>query len=441
METQISGAEFLARRRRAFLWDQPRVGKTGAAILAADLVLAWKILVVTTASGRGVWRRAFPAWSVFDRKIAVIGIDKVNSDIDVGIVSWDGLAALPSSGRRPDLIILDEDHKACNPETQRCARLYGKTIDDGLRFLDAHAVVRPGDRVWHLSGTPIPHDLGNTWIRMRVSCPERLGASGADVPDVRAYSAFRERYTVAGSKRLSNGVRIPVVFGGRNSAELRQRLQGIYLRRTQEDVGIQPPRYSFMPLYPTAARRREIEDIARHEAVMKAAETGNEKLINGLELGTLRRLTGTIKAALVADAAYEEFDCGVEKLVLGYWHRDVGDILENALRRFGVLRLDGKTDPRYRERIEKQWTKQKYRVFLAQIAAAGESIDLSTSNELWIVEVPFSPKDMSQIAKRITNVNQKRTAFVKICLLAGTIDEKITERLARLTLPIQQVIN
>ena len=67
LPTQISGAAFLAQRRFALLADQPRVGKTGAAIMACDMALDASILVVTTASGRPVWRKAWADWSAAGR--------------------------------------------------------------------------------------------------------------------------------------------------------------------------------------------------------------------------------------------------------------------------------------------------------------------------------------------------------------------------------------
>jgi len=71
--------------------------------------------VVTPASGRGVWRRAFPAWQSIPRRVSVIGAD-APQPTDVCIVSWGMLdKVVRSIGKRPDLIILDEDHEASNP--------------------------------------------------------------------------------------------------------------------------------------------------------------------------------------------------------------------------------------------------------------------------------------------------------------------------------------
>jgi SWI/SNF-related matrix-associated actin-dependent regulator 1 of chromatin subfamily A len=330
-----------------------QTGKTGTAILAADLVLAKTILVVTTASGRGVWRAAFPAWSAIPRVVRVLGSDP-SGQTDVGIVSWGQLAAIPGAiGARPDLIILDEHHRACNPEAQRTEHTFGRVIDDGKELATRRAIVTEADRVWLLSGTPIPHDLGNIWIAMRALFPERLAAT-KKLPDVSTYGAFRARYCIMGMKKLSNGQRIPIVLNGKNGDELRGRLEGTFLRRTQADVGIRPPRYEILPLIVSPADRREIMKVPNERKILAAAEAGKTHELE-MELGRLRHVTGLIKARAVASAVKEEFENGLEKIVLAYWHRDVGDVLETLLQPHGVVRLDGSTLPHAREQVEKRF--------------------------------------------------------------------------------------
>jgi hypothetical protein len=80
-------------------------------------------------------------------------------------------------------------------------------------------------------------------------------------------------------------------------------------------------------------------------------------------------------------------------------------------------------------------------VFLQQLAAAGESIDLSVSGLLWFVESVFSPAMMKQAAERVTNVNNVRNPVVETCFIAGSLDEIIQGRLAALWHAIRQVIN
>lgn len=306
-------------------------------------------------------------------------------------------------------------------------------------MLTGGAVVQPEDRVWHLSGLPAPHDLGQFWPRLRASFPERLGDEYGPT-DVTTYETFRRRYCVAKTKRLSNFTTIPVVFGGRNVDELRTRLAGTYVRHTQDQVGIQEPVYELMPLVVSGARRREADGQLDQRRVLEAAASGTTRDLE-MELGTLRRVTGLIKAGAVVDAVREEFANGIEKLVLAYWHRDVGDVLEAELsKRIGVLRLDGSTSARDRETLESRWRQKKYGIFLAQIRAAGEAIDLSAASEMWVVEPSLGPGDMDQISKRIVNVGRPGRALVRVVTLEGTIDEIVQEILLRLWAPIREVL-
>ncbi len=79
--TQLSGYPWLSARRFALLADEPRVGKTGTTIMALDDCFDDKVLVVTTASGRPVWRRAFKQWSTFARpNVRIVGWGELNGE-------------------------------------------------------------------------------------------------------------------------------------------------------------------------------------------------------------------------------------------------------------------------------------------------------------------------------------------------------------------------
>ena len=56
-----------------------------------------------------------------------------------------------------------------------------------------------------------------------------------------AYGDFLHRYCVVRMKQISRFNRIPVIMGGRNLEELKARMDGFILRRTQADIGMQPP--------------------------------------------------------------------------------------------------------------------------------------------------------------------------------------------------------
>lgn len=435
---QIEGARFLAAREVALLADEPRVGKTGAAIMAADQVGAISILVVTTASGRGVWRKAFDDWSGFDR---VVGFGQGERN-DVAIVSWSAFANATIHAallaRTWDLLILDESHYAKNYEAKRTRAVFGTPSGADLSLVTA--LCAKAERTWCLSGTPLPHSPADIFPTLRALDPGRLLAwnGGVDVTD---YNDFLHRYCQVRYKQISQFNRVPIIMGGKNEDELRGRLDGFMLRRTQTDIGIQPPVYETMPLVVPDRLRKEADGNADRATILAAAEAGSTRDLD-MHLGPLRRITGAIKADAVVKAVDEEFETGLlDKIVLMFWHREVGDTLMDGLKHLGAVRLDGSTRPTDRdEAVSRFLNDPEAMVFLGQILAAGEAIDLSASSEMIFVESSFTPKDMAQAALRITNVNQKRSPRVRVATLAGSIDEALQASLLRLWTAIREVL-
>lgn len=445
LPTQISGALFLARNNYALLADQPRVGKTGTAIIAADFNLERDILVVTTASGRPVWKRAIAAWSAFPRPVRVLTRPPREKLEGVTIIGWPQVAEPPMRAallqQKFDRVILDESHYAKSFDAKRTCAVYGDLDAGGAHLLNKRALAAIGEGVWCLSGTPLPHSPADAYPMLRALAPMRLVADEAKGwADVTKYQDFLHRYCVVRMKATSRFRKIPVVVGGRNLDELRERMDGFFLLRTQEDVGIQPPIYELLPLMVPDSARRAADGDAELSAVLGAIDGGKTRELE-MHLGPLRRQTGSIKAPAVAAAVREEFAGGLDKIVLAYWHREVGDMLAADLAEFGVLRLDGETPGAQRGAIEQQWlTDKTKRVFLAQIVAAGEAIDLSSAAVLWFVEASFTPSHMKQMSLRITNHTQTRQAVVRVCVIENSIDEAIQARLLMLWTAIREVI-
>jgi SNF2 family DNA or RNA helicase len=188
------------------------------------------------------------------------------------------------------------------------------------------------------------------------------------------------------------------------------------------------------------AQRRKIEAVAGDALeILRAVESGETKDLE-MHLGPLRRLTGAIKAEAVVQAVKEEFESGLDRIVLAFWHSEVAQILSEKLAKFGVTGIDGSTPAAARDANVKAFQTGKARVFLAQIAAAGEAIDLSAACELLVVEPSFQPAQMKQIALRITNHGQRRQARVRVATLDGSIDDAIQASLLRKWTTINEVL-
>lgn len=130
-------------------------------------------------------------------------------------------------------------------------------------------------------------------------------------------------------------------------------------------------------------------------------------------------------------ALKDELDSRLDKVVLMAWHQDVVDLLKAGLVKYGVVGIDGRTPSARRAEPVAAFTAGNARVFVGQIQAAGENIDLSVASELFFVEMSFNPKDMAQAALRITNHKQTRQCFVRVCALEGGINEALMRIVTR----------
>lgn len=443
---QIEGSRFLAARKFAALGDAPRVGKTGAAIMACDLVLARDVLVVTTASGRPVWRKGVQDWAAFGEAEIMLPKRQYLPDTRFVITGWPNISEAKLRrkllARRWDVVVFDESHYAKNFEAKRTQAAYGIPSPSGLRT--DYALAGVGQRLWNLSGTLMPNSPLDLFPMLLFGAPERLTAHPAKGwPDVTDETAFRDRYCEWRPKKIGHGSyarTVIVIIKGKNLPELRERISGLILRRTQEDVGILPPIYETLPLLVPEKARREADKVANVKAVLAAIDAGNTKDLD-MHLGPLKRLTGTLKAKAVIDLVRDEFAGGLDKIVLAFWHREVAEILAEGLGKFGVTGIDGATLTNRREENVAAFKRPDGpRVFLAQIQAAGEAIDLSSAAELIFVEMSSVPKDGAQMALRITNHSQARRPRVRVGTVAGSIDEPIQEALLRKVQTINEVM-
>jgi hypothetical protein len=402
---------------------EPRVGKTGSFVMAADLALVRKMVVVTTPTNRIQIARDVENWQALPRKVQILykATDRIKETTDVVVVAWSTITAHAEAliRFRPDRLVLDESHYAKNYSAKRT---------QAAMSMAARAPT------WCLSGTPMPNSPFDLWPMLSTLAPERVKGFTEDT--------FLHRYCVVRHKWVAGEMK-PIVLRGKNEEELKERLDGLWLRRTQADVGITQPIYSTLLLEPTAITRRQLlaaaKDAPSIEEILDAAEAGTTDTLEH-HLGTLRRLTSGAKAHLVADVVKEEFADGkMDRVVLMCWHREAIETLRERLAEFIPVVVDGSTSPAMRQANLEAFQGNRSQVFIGQITAAGEAIDLSVSRDLIFVEASFTPKDMKQAALRVTNLAQGCACFVRIAALAGSIDEPVSAVLTRKVASIRKV--
>lgn len=434
---QVTTVTYLTdpRHPHKLLWDEQRVGKTAPSIIASGERGFNRVLVVTPVAGVGVWKKNWAEWDRWGRTPTII---------PWSLLSRDGPVLAKALAGRYDLVIFDEGHYAKNFSSARTKRAYG--ILRGRMIDQTKALAARALHVWHLTGTPMPHDPGDAFSVLATLFPHVLQPDPRQgFPDVTTFEKFQARYCVT-ALRLINGRQVRVVLRGQNTDELRRRLKGLYLRRRQSDVGIRPAFWDLLPVELSGHDRARLEAAIQQDAIDRALKRGPLSLVGMAELEAMlapvRRITGAFKAkAVIDDAADFLTNTPNEKLVVAYWHKEVGDALKQGLWKFNPVLVDGSVTGTMRTLTVGNFQNQPHiRIFLAQIAACGEAIDLSAASEMWFAESTFTPSQMAQMGARITNLNQKRQCLVRVAALSDSIDEMVQSRLLDLSRSIAHTL-
>jgi SNF2 family DNA or RNA helicase len=216
------------------------------------------------------------------------------------------------------------------------------------------------------------------------------------------------------------------IDGNKNTDELRKRMAPIMLRRPSSILGNQRLPDESLYLDAAAAELKRLEAELRRE-LGEDFRRDPEDLDSAVK-ARIGRLTGLAKVPLLVERLKDEFESGLDRVVLFAWHTDVIDALTDALSGYYPCVVDGGTSPVHRQhRVDTFNNKPLNRVFIGQIKAAGVGLDLSAACELIFVETSWVPGDNDQAAMRIMGVNQKRAARVRYAVLPGSIDERLTE--------------
>ncbi len=392
---QEIGRDFLASRERAYLADEPGMGKTIEAIAALVKVNSKRPLVICPASVVGVWKAEWQLWGDTSKVLSVLSYSKLVADEKYR-------AAIARV--RPDVLVLDEAHYLKNADAQRTAWIIGdgknKPLIDVLSASLRH--------VWLLSGTPdpnTPHELHHT---LRQLWPDLL----------RDHSVWRSDYWLdmfdwmPGFQPPGQGKPKPLILGmePEGAKKLQSILQSMMLRRSMKSVG------------------HELPDLdIRISPLTLPLKTIDIDLQSDEQISTARRILGEAKAPAVAAIIIEELENNLyDKIVVFAYHKKSLSILRQALEKFGLVFIDGSTSESDRtEAVELFQADRSVRVFLGQQTAGGIGITLTSACNVVLVEPSWVPDDNTQAIKRLHRIGQDQHVLARLFTVAGTLDDSI----------------
>lgn len=429
---QIAGRDYLSSHERAGLFDEPGVGKTAQAIFAMDVVGARRVIIVCPAAVREVWAGEFKKFSSIQRKILKgksihdLGL-WLKGRADVLLLSYEMAAKwaprIEANGDLFDAIIFDECHYLKNPASARTRQMLGTHCDG------AKGLARWAANAWFLSGTPMSNDPVDIWTFLRFT--------GATTLTLTAFTAryFKSSMGTFSSRQTPREEMLE---------EIRYLIKKVSLRRTKSEAGLHLP-----PIWLTTQTvdgdTAEIRELLRghpglEEEIVRAIEQGGLSFLDAQHIATLRRLVGEAKAPAFVQLMTEELNGGQDKIVIMGVHTKALGIVSAGLAQFGVVEINGSVPEKLRvEAVEKFQNDPATRVFIGNVRAAGTGLTLTAAADIVMLESSWSPADNAQALMRVHRIGQTRQVRARFISLANSVDEMVSEVVARKTAAIAMI--
>lgn len=433
---QVEGSAFIAAKKRCVLADDPRLGKSRQVIRALRMLYGHRVpqvLIVAPAGARLDWKREF--WRVcppLASNLATLG--QYRSPVaGINLCSYEYATRERKKLERDwDMVVIDEAHYLMNRESGRTKALYGALCADG-------GIVGRAERVVLLSATLQPKDPSDLWTHMRRLFPELIQTVRGSTADYwkffftfcDAWKYYRNpRDAMAGNNRFEWRV-----TGGKNLGMLQRKLSRVMLRRTIKQVyGDRVViRCVDLPVSATPPACEMHFSEGQRAAIVEGAE--DESYMAWIHDVGLQKVAGVAEYArgrLLDDPNL--------KLLLFAWHRDVMQAYAAALQDFKVAFLPGGLTDEQRAR-QRELFNQDHRVCVAQMAAAGEGIDLSAADECILAEPSAVPKTNWQCGNRMVNMKKQGVLVVRFALLQDSLDYRRQQTCLRRMQDIDVVFN
>lgn len=452
---QMEGWRFLASKKQCLLACEMGTGKTIQAIRGLDFVKSRSSLIVCPSIAKQNWEHEIKKWTLTGLK--KIKVTQKLSDINglsprnqITICTFDWIASNYQKFieklnlEKLDCVIVDECHFLKNHETKRAHAIFSKK-----------GLVHHTERLWLMSGTPMPNHPGELWLMLFVFGQTKL-----------KYDDFLK--TFCNTKETGYGLKI-LSAKKQNIPKLKELLKPIMLRRLKKDVLKLPEiTHRYLPVepglvdysmcqtfveyfFPVAQRHQLLERVQKETKLMEDVflnvkkEKDKTKALSAIEdsVSAARRTIGLQKVdALVEKISYLIDTNQLKKVVIFAYHVDVIKAVKRGLHQYKPAAIYGASSPKARTKSLKRF-RENYgcRVFIGQILAAGTAINLTNASSIYFIEHDWTPGNNAQAVMRCHRIGQKNKVVVKHLIIKGTIDEHITQVLKRKTEDLTDILD
>ncbi|KRF16788.1 helicase [Nocardioides sp. Soil797] len=424
--------------RTFLLADEPGLGKTAQALLAAQAAEAYPLLVVVPSVVKTNWAREAEIWTPNRPATVIHGDgDAIDGFADIVIVNYEILDRhvgwLGNFGFRG--MVVDEAHFIKNKSSQRSK--HALEIADKIRARHARPLMMA------LTGTPLINDIEDFraiwqflgWIddkKPRAELMAALEETGLSPVDSGFYSAARNAVIEMGIVRRRK-VDVASDIPARRVADLPVELDGALGRSIRDSERRLAKR--LVHRYQTALETRSVGvtvDGIDHELVRRVATWEREDTASnesGENVFTMMRRIGEAKAGLAADYA-AQLSRNVGKVVFFAKHVDVMDVAEEtfAKREIGYASIRGDQTPRVRQKnIDAFVNDPEVEIVVCSLTAAGVGLNLQVASNMVLAELSWTDAEQTQAIDRIHRIGQAEPVTAWRIIASQTLDTKIAE--------------
>ena len=427
-----------AGHRTFLLADEPGLGKTAEALLAAEAANAYPLLVVVPSVVKTNWAREAARWTPRRPATVVQGDgEAVDGFANIVVLNYEVLDR--HMGWLGDFdfrgMVVDEAHFIKNKTSQRSQRVLA--LSDRIRS----RVARP--LLMALTGTPLINDIEDFraiwqflgWIDDSKPLGELMDAledTGLTPADRSFYAAARQCVIDLGIVRHRK-IDVAADIPARRIADLPVELDGQAgrsIRAAERDLADR-----MVARYETALANRSsdadvegidhnlVRRVARSE--LKEAKTAR----SGENVFTMMRRIGQAKAELAADYAVQ-LARSAGKVVFFAKHIDVMDAAEEIFARQGVRfsSIRGDQTPKVRQaNIDAFVNDPDVAVAVCSLTAAGVGINLQVASNIVLAELSWTDAEQTQAIDRSHRIGQAEPVTAWRIIAAQTIDARIAE--------------
>jgi SNF2 family DNA or RNA helicase len=437
MPHQAQVVEAAAGGHRTFLLaDEPGLGKTAQALLAAEKANAYPLLVVVPNVVKTNWAREAGRWTPH-RTVTVIhgNGETIDGFADIVVVNYEVLDRhvgwIGDFGFRG--MVVDEAHFIKNKSSQRSQHVL--ELSERIRSRTARPLLMA------LTGTPLINDIDDFraiwqflgWIDDSKPLGELMDAleeTGLTPADFGFYAAARSCVIDLGIVRRRK-VDVAADIPARRIADLPVELDGPAgrsIRAAERDLAAR-----MVARYETALANRSgdvVEGIDR-ELVRRVAraELKDAATSTGENVFTMVRRIGQAKAGLAADYA-AQLARSAGKVVFFAKHVDVMDAAEETFAkqgiRFSSIRGDQTSTVRQKN-IDAFVKDPDVAIAVCSLTAAGVGLNLQVASNIVLAELSWTNAEQTQAIDRSHRIGQTEPVTAWRIIAAQTIDTRIAE--------------